>query len=481
MSPTATASEARGRRKGFAPRWLVIAHRYLGIAVGGLMLLWCLSGFVMLFVHWPQVTAEERAAGLAPIAEGCCRLEGLLADDLRLEAAAVEQLGGGPVLRVHADGAGPEVFDLATGQPLRPLGEARARAAAAGDARGAAVARAALIDRDQWTVTVRDAKRPLWRLRLADPAATDLYVSARTGELVQRTTAAGRVLNWLGPIPHWLYPALLRQHPKVWSQVVIWASLAGVVLTLVGAYLGLAAWKPFRDPRLTPFRGLMAWHHLAGLVGGVLTLTWVLSGLVSMNPLGLLESPPDPVAARLAGPPPTWAETRAALTAAAHAAPGARRLELARFGARPFVLADGRRLDAAGRPAPLAAADLAAAVARLGQVQDQRLVAEGDAYYFTHHEAVRLPAWRAVMADGRRYYLDPASGALLADVDGAARGYRWLHLGLHRLDVVRGLDRGPLWAALVTLLLAATTVGVATGAWLGLRRALHDLGWKPPR
>jgi hypothetical protein len=453
----------------------VIAHRYLGIAVGGLMLLWCLSGFVMLFVHWPEVTAEARTAGLAPIAEGCCRLDELLPDDARVAAAAIEQLGAGPVLRVQPAENAPQVFDLATRQPLRQLDEPRARAAASGYAQGAVIARAALIDHDQWSVAVREAKRPLWRLRLADRHATDLYLSARTGELVQRTTAAARVLNWLGPIPHWLYPTLLRQHPQVWSQVVIWASLAGVVLTLAGAYLGLVAWKPFRDPRLTPFRGLMAWHHLAGLVGGVLTLTWVASGLFSMNPFGLLESRPDPAAARLAGPPPTWAEAQAALAAAAHARPGARRLELASFGGRPFVLADGGRLDAEGRPAPLPAADLAAAVARLGPVQDQRLIAEGDAYYFAHHETVRLPAWRAVMADGRRYYLDPASGALLADVDGAARGYRWLHLGLHRLDVVRGLDRGPLWAGLVALLLAAASFGVATGAWLGLRRALHDL------
>jgi hypothetical protein len=464
-----------------APRWLVVAHRYLGIAVGGLMLLWCLSGFVMLFVHWPDVTAAERTAGLAPIAGGCCALSDLLPDAQPVAAAAIEQLGETPVLRARPADAPAVTFDLATGRPLAALDEARARAAARGYARAAPIAGAALIDHDQWTVASRQAQRPLWRLRLADGAGTDLYVSARTGELVQRTTAAGRVLNWFGPIPHWLYPALLRQHPKVWSQVVIWTSLTGVVLTLAGAWLGLLAWKPFRDPRLTPFRGLMAWHHLAGLVGGVLTLSWVLSGLVSMNPWGLLESPPDPAAARLAGPPPAWAEARAALAAAARAAPRARRLELAAFGGRPFVLADGRRLDPLGRPAPLPPAELAAAVARLGPVADQRLIGAGDAYYFAHHDEVRLPAWRAEMADGRRYYLDPASGALLADVDGAARGFRWLHLGLHRLDVVPGLDRGPLWAAVVAVLLAATTFGVATGAWLGLRRAVHDLRGSRPK
>lgn len=476
MSPTATASERRGGRRALAPRWLVLLHRYLGVAVAAPMLLWCLSGFVMLFVHWPEVTDETRQAGLAPIEAGCCRLEGLLADDFPVKAAAIEQLGAGAVLRVTTADGERQVFDLAPGGPLAPLDRIRALDAVQGYAGGAPPEHAALIDRDQWTVTGGDARRPLWRIRLADPAATDLYISARTGELVQRTTAAGRALNWLGPIPHWLYPAILRQHTQAWTQVVIWTSLAGTFLTLGGLYLGVLAWRPFRDERLTAFRGLMVWHHLGGLAAGVLTLTWVASGLVSMNPWGLLESPPDPAAARLAGPPPAWSQAHSALAAAAQAAPGARRLELAPFAGQVFVLADGRRLDAQGRPAPLRTADLAVAVAGLGPARAQGLITEGDAYYFAHHESVRLPAWRAVMADGRRYYLDPVSGQLLANIDGAGRGYRWLHLGLHRLDFVPGMDRGPLWAALVSLLLAAVTFGVGTGAWLAWRRAAHDLG-----
>jgi uncharacterized iron-regulated membrane protein len=99
-----------------------------------------------------------------------------------------------------------------------------------------------------------------------------------------------------------------------------------------------------------------------------------------------------------------------------------------------------------------------------------------DAYYFGHHTPVTLPAWRVELADGERYYLDPASGQVLQRVDGAARGYRWLHEGLHRLDFVRGFDRGAGWAATMSLLLGFAGAGVATGVWLGWRRAQADLG-----
>lgn len=447
----------------------MVTHRYLGVVVGALMLVWCLSGFVMLFAHWPEVTEAERTAGLAPIDATQVRLAGLMPNDARVTAAAIEMAGGAPVLKVTRVAGAPQVLDLATGKPLA-VDAARARAIAA--AYGGPATRQDLVVRDQWTVSgAFDRARPFWRERLAD--GTDLYVSARTGALAQRTTAAGRIGAWLGAIPHWLYPTLLRKDARLWAQVVIWTSLAGTFLTASGLYLGVTAW---RADRISPYRGLMRWHHVASLAAGVLTLTWVASGLVSVNPWGLLESGDDPAAERLAGPPPAWGEARAALQAAAVAAPGARRLRLAPFGGRLFVMADDRRLDAGGAPARLSPQGLAAAARSLGAIESQGRIATGDAYYFAHHEAVRLPAWRIVLADGRREYLDPASGEVLRSVDAAARGFRWLHLGLHRLDFTPGLDRGPAWAAVMVLLLGGVTLGVGAGVWLAWRRLLHDLG-----
>ena len=129
----------------------------------------------------------------------------------------------------------------------------------------------------------------------------------------------------------------------------------------------------------------------------------------------------------------------------------------------------------AGTPAPIAAEDLILAGRRLGPLAGQGWIAKPDAYYFPHHAPVTLPAWRVVRADGRRAYLDPDTGGLLAAVDAPARGYRWLHQGLHRLDFTPGLNHGPAWAGLVLVLLAAAGFGVATGVWLAWRRVKADL------
>jgi len=474
MSPTATRSEARPARRAWAPRWLVVTHRYLGVALGLLMLAWCLSGVVMLFVAYPSLPQDERLARLPQIDWArCCAFGEAIAPDARVEAAAVEQVAGRPVLRLKLAEGGRRTIDLSTGQRMAPVSRVEAAAVAGPWGHPSAIA---AVARDQWTVSGEfDRVRPFWRVRLADPGATDLYVSRVSGQVVQRTTAASRFWNWLGAVPHWFYPTILRQDARLWSQVVIWSSLAGAFLTAVGLYLGLAAWRPLGDARLSPFRGLMTWHHLTGLATGVLTLTWVVSGLVSMNPWGFLESPGDPAADRIAGPAPAFADVRAALEAAAARRPTVAQARLAPLDGQVFVLAGDARLDAAGRPAPLSPADLAAAGMRLGAVAAQRLITAEDAYYFSHHEPVTLPAWRVVLADGRRAYLDPRSGALLAEMDAPARGYRWLHQGLHRFDFVPGWRQGPVWAVGVLVLLIPVAFGVALGVWLAIRRIGLDL------
>src|SRR5690349_10850077 len=97
-------------------RALVFIHRYVGIAVGLLMAMWCLSGVVMMYVPYPRVTEEQRVAGLQPIDwQGCCQLDessssgpaaGPVSDGTRVSSFQVEMFGGRPVLRTALAGSG---------------------------------------------------------------------------------------------------------------------------------------------------------------------------------------------------------------------------------------------------------------------------------------------------------------------------------------------------------------------------------------
>ena len=48
-------------------RYLHLLHRWLGIGLGLFVLLWFLSGLVMLFVSYPKLTQTERLSHLEPI------------------------------------------------------------------------------------------------------------------------------------------------------------------------------------------------------------------------------------------------------------------------------------------------------------------------------------------------------------------------------------------------------------------------------
>ena len=464
-------------------RLILLLHRYLGIAVGALMVMWCLSGIVMMYVSYPALGESVRLEHLQSIAwRDCCNVADALRADFDLEHFWIEMLDGRPVL---FSGEESRPIDLTTGSRMEEISVAQAAGVAKRYA--ASVSRAAphllgLIDRDQWTVSGDfDSARPLYHFGLADAAGTEVYVSSRDGRAVQLTTARERFWNWLGAVPHWLYFTELRHHPKIWSQVVIYASLLGCFLAGVGIYLGIRQLQARPAERWSPYVGFNLWHHIAGLVFGVFALTWVLSGFLSMNPWGWLQGAgAHAESAAIEGAPgSSAADLGVVLQNLASAHPAAVSLKAAPLNDELYFVA-GRasgerlRLDQRGAPAPLGGADLKFLARALGSGATPsvpELLTQEDGYYFSHHrELAALPVYRLVLASGTRFYLDSVSGRLVAKLDADSRAYRWLHEGLHRLDFAAGLRARPLWDLIMLLLMSGVTVLCATGAYLGYRR-----------
>ena len=468
-------------------RALLIAHRYTAVAVGLLMALWCLSGFVMMYQEYPSFTDQERLRALEPLdLAGCCRTEFLPADDAPLAAFRIEMLRGEPVLRQN----GVTPLLLRSGAPLETLTQQQMLDVAATYARTRGIAAQPAwrgqVDVDQWTIQNARRNQPAHRLALHDPAGTELYVNAARGEIFQDTTRRERVLSWLGAIPHWLYFADLRRNGPLWSKVVIWTSVLGTFLAVTGLTVGILRFRRRRNGGrpLSPFQGWWYWHHVSGLVFGVLLLTWVVSGLLTMNPWGLLESGDTGarVVARFSGEV-SIAQLRTFLQSApaALAAGEFVQLEGEAFDGRLQVIArraDGSllRLDASARPDPLQQETvhqlvngLDARVARFERLTQQ------DAYYYNHKWRVELPVYRAILADpaATRLYISPTTGAVRV-VDAAARQTRWFERALHGLDLP-GLRARPLWDIVTLLLLGGATALAITGSWMALQRIRADL------
>lgn len=479
-------------------RAILLIHRYLAVAVGLLMVLWCLSGFVMMYQSFPRLEPEQQLAGLAPLElENCCNLgEVELGQDGPLPAFRLEMLLGDPILRfngfaVRGPNGTSSALNLRTGEPLAELSPEQVLSVAQQFGRGNAIPGEArslgLVDIDQWTLQTARRNAPTWHFAFDDPAHTEIYVSARTGEVFQKTTRRERVLSWFGAIPHWLYPTVLRQNGALWTEIVVWTSVAGTFLAATGLYVGLSRLRRNRKGQLSsPFRGWWYWHHVSGLVFGILALTWVFSGLLTMNPWGTLSGGPTPHRSELVGES-TWKDLRDFLQQVQDRADlqQFKRIEHSPFNHRFFVIAEKQgepavRLDIEGRAALMTAGEVDTALKNLSTpVREWELLQQEDAYYYGHKQDVSLPVYRVLLddAEGTRLYINPVTGAVRA-LTAQGRLSRWIRTGLHDMDFAF-LRARPVWDIVVMLLLAGVTSLCVIGTWLALKRVRMD--WRIQR
>lgn len=503
-----------------AKRWLFLVHRWLGVVACAFFAMWFISGVVMMYVGYPKLTTAERLQHLPPLEAGALALTPRQAldaagiagplQDLRLAVASggravylavparAPTAGPTPGRRVPP-GSGTVVIDAGTGAVLRQVDRALALASAAAFA-GPSVAAAheGTLDEDAFTHSRGlDAHRPLHRVQLADAGHTRLYVSGTTGEVVRDAPRTERLWNYAGAWIHWLYPFRGNVFNPYWSDIVNWLSVVGIGVTLAGTVVGILRWRftrAYKSGSHSPYQGvMMRWHHITGLLFALVTLTWIFSGLMSMNPWRIFDNgaPALRTEAMHGGPlliSGQQASPQALLAAAAGEVREVRELRWTRTAGQTLVLASG---SGGGRPAVLDAATahahvpdpeaLKAAAARLlpDPVARIDLLNAYDLHYYSRAPHTMtggaekpLPVWRVVFADAHAtwVHLDPATGAVLGRTDSTRRLNRWLFGMLHSWDWLALLDRRPLW----DLVLIAFSLGGAalslTGVVIGWRR-----------
>jgi hypothetical protein len=482
-------------------RWLYLVHRWLGIALCVVMALWFVSGVVMMYVGYPKLTPAERLAGLPPLpAEGCCvpLAQALQAAGPGTDTWRLTSVNGQPRY-VFADARRQVAVDARSGQRVAALTADEAVAAArhfAGGVRGRYVEQ---VQEDAWTHSrALDAHRPLHVVAVDDAAGNWLYVSSRTGEVVRDASFTERSWGWLGAWLHWLYIFRGGALNPWWTEIVIALSLAGTVAAVAGLVIGVMRWRVrgrYKSGRRTPYSGLMErWHHVLGLVGGVLCITWVFSGLLSVNPWQVFTAPgPKPDRQAYAGGPlqpalaPPAAEVLARLQAQGVQP---RELQWRRLGGVHDVLASGpgrswvvdaEQVHAGALPLQRWRGAAAALLPGAHIVQEQRLTAHDHWYYarephtMTGHSEKPLPAWRLQFDDpnGTWVTVDERTGTIVQVSDGHRRWDRWLFAFLHSFDLPLFLAARPAWDAWMVFFslagLGMSLTAVVTG-WRRLRR-----------
>jgi hypothetical protein len=269
---------------------LILAHRYLGIVLSLMFVMWFVTGIGMIYSRgMPRLTPPVRLSRLSPLNIGHVRLSPLEAS----EQAGLERPGRVTLLTVmdrpaYRFGNSTTVF-ADTGDLMVDV-DAAAATKIAGRFMNVPEEKVhhagELNEPDQWTLT-QARQLPLYKMTVDGPDGTELYVSPQLAEVVQVTTRGSRVLAWVSTIPHFLYFVPLRLTDGLWQKAVTWTSGLACVLALLGIALGIVQFRRSRPH--VPYSGWMRWHYVMGLVFGILTLTWAFSGLLSMEPWAWTE------------------------------------------------------------------------------------------------------------------------------------------------------------------------------------------------
>ena len=533
-------------------RWLYLGHRWMGISMCLLVAMWFFSGVVMMYVGFPSLTRAERLVALPELEQdklrvGPAELLQHLDPAQTIEELRLTSVLGRPAwLMRSGDGTHHGLF-ADTGGAIGEIGADDALQASRVYAHATGLTPAqpehkALLPVDQWSVSSSlHPHRPLHTVALNDPAGTELYVSSVTGEVVRDTSALERGWNWLGANLHWIYPVQLRQHVSVWHWVIVVLSIAGLVSIVTGAVVGVMRLR-FRNryrggSDATPYRGTLKLHHILGLIFLIPLTTFLLSGLLSMNPWGVFDDD-IPFSDRLAayrdtptvGALAAYLDTptigaldidathvgavsvgtthvgaltaattvRSHLTGAVFALPGrgpempsgrglsfptdTRELVWQWLGGSPYAYAvtgDGQRQmltsSEQGSLEESVLTQIKRGMAGQRTVSIERLT-DYDLYYYSHHQRWRpLPVLRVRFDDANAtwYHIDLTTGELINQLTETGRAKRWLYNGLHSLDFGFLIENRPVWDAVVIVLCSAGFLFSSTAVIVSWRRVLR--------
>ncbi|HEY2852358.1 MAG TPA: hypothetical protein VGJ18_05895 [Gemmatimonadaceae bacterium] len=484
-----------------------LVHRWLSIAMGVVVLSWFVSGIVMIYYPWPGLTSSTRLSFDAPfdppptlIGVGrAVKAAQRVAQSDSLVSARLSTVGNRFVYALsHERGGTSEqvtLVDALTGAPLTPLDSANAVAIARTVVHEPARLQRVWLERhaDHYLMSGEYRRDfPDWVVRFDDPLQTAVYVSINRGHITGVVTTRTRITTWLGTVPHWLYFQWLYDWRDAWLWVNLVLPGIACIAAMAGLLLGVAQLSPRflidRPTRTSPYRGVSRWHHLAGLVFGLLVLTWSLSGVLQV--LGPESDPRPGQAERARGGTVQWsaflvseATALQSVRESIGAAVRPRAIEAVMSRGRAgylFRLEDGRErwVDASTGDvrAELDTASVSAIARSLvpasSIVRMQRLTTYDAYYYARPGRELRLPVWRVDLADvdHSMVYLDAMSGEPTGFVDDQFRHWRWMRDGLHSLDFPGINNRRPLWDLVLLFFMLGGTLSAATGVWLAIRR-----------
>ena len=475
-------------------RLLTLTHRWIGVVLCLFFAAWFFSGAVLIYFPFPSLSKTERLAHDSRINYSKIKIAPKavmeVKNNLDIDRLRLIDVEGKPVYILHPPKGPVIAIGADDGKSLHLLdGKAAGRIAEKFIGKQASRIEGPL-SYDQWIVPNRyDPYRPFYRVSIQDQKATELYVSAHTGEVLQKTEGIERSWNYVGAVTHWIYPTLLRSNWALWDGVVWWISLLSVLTTVAGLVLGIARLRKRKNANrfASPFKGWLGMHHILGLLAGAFVLTWVFSGWLSMDH-GRIFSKPNPEGSQIKNfRGITIKQVVAGISLEAiKSLDEFSKVEFFAMGGQAFLMTENSEgsnlykptnLDLLS-PIRLTEPEIINAVEKAWpnvKIHSTQKPEESDIYGRLREGSLPDHALRVILQDPMQtwVHIDMETGQIVSVMDKSRRLYRWLFNGLHSLDFPGLANHRPLWDVLILLLLGVGFIFSITGVIVGSKRLFN--------
>lgn len=467
------------------------SHRILGTILSILFLMWFLSGFVMIYHNFPKITDKQKYKGLATIeTTQLSKLDSLVnsishSNSIKNFLIKGSTEGG---FQIEYKTNSHSYIINSEGEKLhrQSIEEIVAYANNLNPSRILKVDTVKYLDR--WIPYIRvHADFPYYKFYYNDEHKSELYVSSLTGEGVQYTNADSRFWAWIGPIPHWLYIASLRNNTDLWRGVLIVLSGMGSLMSLVGIIIGFKSfYRRYRRKRelKSPYKSVYKLHHILGFIFGAFVFSFVFSGMMSLQkvPQWIIPTNNPQLAAMLNDTsliiePQEYSLNYADILKKYDGK--IKKIEWFKYGKVPFykaVINDSTYyFDARTsliNELSLSNNDVKNYLVNIYPKNEFNieLINDYDNYYINKKLSLPLPVYKVTIDDVDRscYYINPKT-AEIKYFNTNMRVRKWTYQALHSFSVKVILDRPVIWNILMWTSMIGGTLVSLTGVYLGIK------------
>jgi len=353
-----------------------------------------------------------------------------------------------------------------------------------------------LYERDIWIMYTRYIRElPIYKFYFDDDEKHQLYISSKTGEVQQFTTANERFWAWAGSIPHKFYFPFLRKNTDLWINVLTVSGVIGLIASLTGLFVGIYVLRQRykQHQRLeSPYRKQWyKWHHITGIFFGIFLATWAFSGAMSMQriPQWVIKTHGEyrVTESQLRGKRLPLSAYKLDYRQIRDVYPDVKEVEWSWFRDVPVynLIVGNHTLTIDASTSIIKELFLPESQVEKSIISvhgedacfKMSLIDKYEEYYLARKDSLPLPAYKVEVenADKSLYYIDPKTGDFKY-LNRSRKAKKWIFSGLHYLHIQWLWERPVLWTIVIWVLCTGGAIVSLTGSWLGLRYFRRKLG-----